>query len=79
MGDDPSSLNKKGRTPYGRSSTFIKFWLPFVDVFRTLWLRPTPELEMLFNDLRKPDWIIPYVQQCQHEGERGYVNSLNGF
>jgi len=54
-------------------------WLPFVDAFRTLLLRPTPELEALFNDLRKPDWIIPYVQQCQHEGEREYVNSLNGF
>jgi len=52
-----NAAHQNGKATLRSRSGLSENWLPFVDAFRTLLLRPTPEVELLFSDLRKSRWI----------------------
>jgi hypothetical protein len=53
----------------------FKIWLPFVDAFRTLLLRPTPEIGVLFSNIRNSGWVVQNVQEGQAKEGLESVNS----
>jgi len=60
-GDWNAGAQKKAASPKKHGP--IENWLPFVDAFRTLLLRLTPEIEVLFSNIRNSGWVVQNVQE----------------